>query len=74
MNNQTLPLPNPKDWATIDGVAERLGVSRRTVSRMATDGVLTAYKPHQGRAYRPLVLFWVPEVDELHQARRRVKR
>ena len=71
MNAQTLPLPNPGDWTTVDGACEILGVSRRTVARMVAAQVLTAYRVRG--AGRREILLWVPEVREVAQARKRVR-
>lgn len=71
MNDQTLPLPNPGDWCTIDGAAEITGKSRRTIARYVELGTLTGYKikgsPRRG------VLLWVPQVRELAGAVERVR-
>lgn len=66
---QTLPLPNPGDWVTTEGAAWLLGVSRRTVERMAAAGTLTAYRPGAGPIERPPAMFWLPEVARVKEAR-----
>lgn len=70
MNVQTLPFPNPGDWATKSGAATLLDVSLVTLNRMIADGRLTAYAPLGARGDQHLL--WVPEVIELVAARRRV--
>jgi excisionase family DNA binding protein len=72
MNNQTLPLPNPSDWMTIDAAAELLGCSRRTVTRLMDSGALNGYQPARGKTETDRWLLWRPEVDEVLQARRRL--
>lgn len=72
MNDQTLPLPNPGDWCTIDGAAEITGKSRRTIARYVELGTLTGYKIH-GAGTRGALL-WVPEVRALAGAVERVRR
>lgn len=69
MKQQTLPLPNPGDWATKTGAAELLGVTWHTVGRMIADGRLTAYAPLGARNSEHLL--WVPELLELVNARAR---
>lgn len=66
MNNQTLPIPNPGDWATHAGAALLLDVSTATVKRMARDGRLIAYAPMGARPDQHL--FWVPAVLQLVEA------
>jgi len=70
MNHQTLPLPNPGDWLTTEGAAYELGVSRRTVERMAEREVLTPYQPAGGPRETPGPMYWRPEVLRVRDARR----
>lgn len=72
MNDQTLPLPNPGDWCTIDGAAEITGRSRRTIARWVDLGTLTGYRIHG--AGRRHVILWVPEVRELAASLERVRK
>lgn len=69
MNNQTLPIPNPGDWITTMGAAFLLGVSRRTVERMAERGTLTAYRPYGAPREVTSVLFWRQQVNDVLTAR-----
>lgn len=63
---QTLPLPNPGDWATWAYTQQVLKVSRQSVVRMVNDGRLTQYRMAGGHP-----MFWLPEVRELAAARQR---
>ena len=73
MNNLTLPPPNPNEWATRSAVAAHLGVDPVTVYRWSQSGKLTGYQPRTAGSERAVpVLFWWPEVLELHAARLRV--
>lgn len=69
MNNQTLPLPNPGDWITTMGAAFLLGVSRRTVERMAERGTLKPYRPYGAPKEVTPVLFWRQQVNDVLTAR-----
>lgn len=66
---QTLPLPNPGDWITTKGAAFLLGVSRRTVERLAEKGALTPYRPYGALGEVTPVLFWREQVNEVLTAR-----
>lgn len=65
-----LQLPNPHDWLTRGAAARILGVDAATVGRMVGDGRLRGYSPDGIRGERPPVIFWRPEVEALHEARR----
>lgn len=70
MNNQTLPLPNPGDWCTVDAAALIIGVNRRTVARLVDRGVLRKYSfagSERG------VFLWKPEVIEYAAAWARIR-
>lgn len=69
MKQQTLPIPNPGDWITTMGAAFLLGVSRRTIERMAEKGVLTAYRPYGAPDEVTPVLFWRAQVNDVLTAR-----
>lgn len=73
MNNQTLPLPNPGDWMTLDGAAFLLTVSTATVRRMVRDGVLTEYRPLTRLGMRGPLMLWRPEVNRVLDARLTVR-
>jgi len=64
-SEQTLPIPNPGDWCSVDGAAALLQVSRSSVYRFAERKLLTMY-------YADTVpLLWRAEVTELATARAR---
>jgi excisionase family DNA binding protein len=50
--------PRPRRWASRQKTAEHLGVAERTVTSMATDGRITAYR--LGRTVR----FDLNEIDD----------
>lgn len=72
MNNQTLPIPNPGDWLTLNAAAEFLGVSRRTLLRMVEKRALTAYSPYGGFREKSPTMFWRADVAVVEQARTRL--
>lgn len=75
MNNLTLPLPNPNDWATRSAVAAELGVDPVTVYRWSLAGKLTAYNPRTAGSERAArSLFYWPEVLAFKAARQLVNR
>jgi hypothetical protein len=74
MEQQTLPLPNPKDWMTRAAAAAALSVDPRTIDRMVTDQLLKAYQPVVALHEGPRPLFWAAEVMELGYARDRAMR
>jgi predicted site-specific integrase-resolvase len=69
MNDQTLPIPNPSDWATMRAAAEVLGVDYQTVHRWRSEGLLTAHRTLGGAP-----ICWMPEVLDLKAARDRLAR
>ncbi len=62
---QTLPLPNPGDWCSVDGAAALLQVTRSSVYRFYDKGLI---KIHYVNA---LPLLWKADVVELATARAR---
>ncbi len=69
MKQNTLPIPNPTDWMTTKAAAFLLGVSPRTVERLAERGTLTAYRPYGVQKEKRPVMFWRPEVNAVVDAR-----
>ena len=62
MQMEKLPLPNPEDWITIDGTAELLDVSRRTVTRLIGANTLTLHRPRHRKGERVQGWLWYPQV------------
>lgn len=69
MNQSTLPIPNPDAWCTGAHAARMLGVTRQTINRMRLTGRLTQYHTRGG-----MPMFWVAEVEQLRDARKRAGR
>lgn len=69
MNQPTLPIPCPGDWATRSAVAEHLDVDPATVSRIAAAGRLTVHTPRTATYEAPRPMYWWPEVLEYARAR-----
>ncbi len=69
MKQVTLPIPNPTDWMTTKAVAFLLGVSPRTVERLAEKGVLTPYRPYGSAREKVPAMFWRPQVNTVVDAR-----
>lgn len=69
MKQDTLPIPNPTDWMTTKAAAFLLGVSPRTVERLAEKGVLTAYGPYGAPKEKVPAMFWRPQVNAVVDAR-----
>jgi excisionase family DNA binding protein len=69
MNQHPLPIPNPTDWLTVKAVAALLGVSPRTVERLAEKGTLTAYRPYGAPKEKTPAMFWRDEVNKVVDAR-----
>jgi len=65
---QTLPLPNPQDWADTRQAMMMLDVSRPTLHRWVTDGRLGDYKIGTMRVW------WVAELQEMAAALARVRK
>jgi hypothetical protein len=72
MNNQTLPIPNPGDWMTINSAALLLRVDRRTIGRMINKGTLTGYQPYAAPDESAPLLLWRAEVLAVLGARNRL--
>jgi excisionase family DNA binding protein len=74
MQTEKLPLPNPGDWITINGAAELLDCSRRTVERMVDAGTLQLHVPRHGEGERVQGWLWYAQVDEVKRARQVLRR
>lgn len=72
MNQQPLPIPNPTDWLSVKGAAFLLGVSPRTVERLAEKGTLKAYRPYGAPKENPAAMFWRDDVNAVVDARIRL--
>lgn len=72
MNPHALSIPNPTDWLSVKGAAFLLGVSPRTVERLAVKGTLTAYRPYGAPQEKPAPMFWRDEVNKVVDARIRL--
>jgi excisionase family DNA binding protein len=68
----TLPIPNPFEWMTVAGVAQFMGVDRRTVERMITKGTLTGHKPYGADGEKVPYLIWRDEAITVRNARVRL--
>lgn len=66
---QDTPIPNPTDWMTTKAAAFLLGVSPRTVERLAEKGTLTAYRPYCAIREKVPAMFWRPQVNAVVDAR-----
>lgn len=63
-------LPNAQDFATVGGAAHMLGVSRTTVLRYITAGVLTVFWPCGAPTEKRYTLLATSEIRQLAAARR----
>lgn len=70
--NTPLPLPNPFEWMTVAGVAQFMGVDRRTVERMIAKGTLTGHKPYGADGEKVPFLIWRDEAITVRNARVRL--
>lgn len=68
-----LDLPDPKAWMTRAKVAQVCGVDPATVTRWSQNNVITAYSPQTIDGESPTPLFWAVEVEEIRQARQRLR-
>lgn len=71
MQQQSLPIPNPREWMTRQGAAHALHVDPRTVDRMVEKKQLTGWRPIGAPDEQIPLLLWVAEVRELASARAR---
>lgn len=72
MNQPTLPIPNATEWLTTKAAAFLLGVSPRTVERLAERGALKAYRPYAAPKEKAPAMFWRAAVNELVDARAKI--
>ena len=68
-----LTMPNPQDWGNVQAVAQELGLTVRTVRRLATDGVIRAYRPRGTEGATATMMFWWPEIQTYGRARRQTR-
>lgn len=74
MNVQTLPLPNPGDWLTIDGAAMMLGRSKKQVIRYVAEQRIRGYRIEGSGPRLADRLLWRAEVEAFRDAQRTVRR
>lgn len=74
MNAQTLPIPNPEDWVTIEGAARLLGRSKQQVIRYVADQRLAGYRVYGARDRLAERLLWRADVERFKEAQRTIAR
>lgn len=74
MNVQTLPLPNPGDWVTIDGAAVILGRSKKQVIRYVADQRIRGYRFEGAGPRLADRMIWRAELEEFKEAQRTLAR
>lgn len=74
MNAQTLPLPNPGDWVTVEGAARILGKSKAQVIRYVADQRLAGYRFEGARERLADRMLWKAEVLEFKAAMAKFRR
>jgi hypothetical protein len=73
MNQQTLPLPNPRDWVSVAGAAIITRTSARTIGRCIRDGRLTGYLPFGATDKPANYILWRPQVTDYARSLMTVK-
>lgn len=74
MNGQTLPIPNPDDWVTVDGAVKILGRSKQQVVRYLADQKIRSYRIFGARDRLAERLIWRAELLEFKAAQAKVRK
>lgn len=74
MNVQTLPLPNPGDWVTVDGAARLLGKSKKQVIRYLADQKIRGYRFYGATDRLAERMIWRADVEDFRKAQLLVSR
>lgn len=74
MNVQTLPLPNPGDWVTIDGAAAILGRTKKQVIRYVADQKIRGYRFEGAGPRLADRMIWRAELEKFKAAQQTVRK
>lgn len=74
MNAQTLPLPNPGDWVTVEGAAMIVKRSKSQVIRYMADQRLASYRIYGSRDRLAERLIWRADAEAFRDAMKTVSR
>lgn len=70
----TLPMPDPAAFCSVQYAAAKLGRDERTVRRWISEGILTAYSPRVAPTEQKKTMLWVAQVTDLRVALDKINR